>query len=168
MLELDDERWQRMVGGYRVPIDPRPAFAKLRTDLADADAWKWLWNELHHQGDVGEASYAAVPILVSIYLEAERSDWNVPALVATVELARDSEGNPPVPAWLEGVYADALRQLALRCLSDLQSVQQLESMRAMLAIVAIWQGARTYGRLLLDFTEDEVRELEEQAFGSAE
>ena len=168
MADLDDDRWRNMVGGYRVPIDPRPAFAKLRSDISDAATWKWLWDELHHQGDVGEASYAAVPILVSIYLEAGRPDWNVPGLVATIDLARDSKGNPPLPKWLETPFSDAVQQLALRCLVDLQSVHDVESMRTMMSIVAIWKGLRRYARLLLEFSEDEVRELEEQAFGSAE
>jgi len=168
MLDLDDDRWQNMAGGYRVPIDPRPAFAKLRSDISDAATWKWLWNELHHQGDVGEASYAAVPVVVSIYLEAGQPDWNVPGLVATIDLARDSKRNPPLPTWLEASYSDAVRQLALRCLVDLQRVEDLEAMRTMMSVVAIWKGLRRYGRLLLEFSEDEVRELEEQAFGPGE
>ncbi len=168
MLDMDDDRWREMTGGYRIPIDPRPVFARLRSDIADPGSWKWLWNELHHQGDVGEASYAAVPVVVSIYLEAGQPDWNVPGLVATIDLARDSKRNPPLPKWLETSYIDAVHQLALRCLVDLQSVRDVEAMRTMLAIVAIWKGLRRYGRLLLEFSEDEVQELEEQAFGPAE
>ena len=34
-------------------------------------------------------------------------------------------------------------------------------------VVALWKGARTYGRLLIGFSEDEVLELEAQVFGDA-
>jgi hypothetical protein len=30
--------------------------------MSEAD-WNILWDDLHHQGDVGEASYAVVPYL---------------------------------------------------------------------------------------------------------
>jgi hypothetical protein len=33
----------------------------LQSNTDSSKAWDELWNELHHQRDVGEASYAAVP-----------------------------------------------------------------------------------------------------------
>jgi len=56
--------WGELNDGYGAPYDPRPAIAKLRAEPLDQAAWGELWNELHHQGDVGAASYAAVPLLV--------------------------------------------------------------------------------------------------------
>jgi hypothetical protein len=168
MLALDDDHWQRMLGGYRVPIDPRPAFAKLRTDVADADAWKWLWNELHHQGDVGEASYAAVPILVSIYLEANQG---------RLESARSGRNRGVGPrlgtqSFSSGVAGRRLcrRIASTGCALPFRSAERPAAgvdtrdvgHRGHLA------GARTYARVLLDFSEDEVRELEELAYGAAE
>jgi hypothetical protein len=47
-----------------------------------AAAWQELWEELHHQGDVGDASYAAVPELVRIHRSESAVDWNPYALVA--------------------------------------------------------------------------------------
>ena len=66
MLSLDDNRWTTMRGGYKMPFDPRPLFARLETGLETQTVWSELWNEPHHQGDVDEASYAAVPHLVRI------------------------------------------------------------------------------------------------------
>jgi hypothetical protein len=40
-----------------------------------------------------------------------------------------------------------------------------ETVRAILSILAIAHGARTHGRILAEFTEDEVVELESMAFG---
>ena len=78
-MDLNDARWSELKGGYRIAYDPPPALAKLERDAGDAEAWEELWNELHHQGDVGEASYASVPELVRIHREHEGRGWNTPS-----------------------------------------------------------------------------------------
>ena len=75
MLELEDERWDGLKGGYRVPYDPRPALRKLYAQEDVGAAWEDLWQGLYHQGDVGEASYAAVPHLVRIRELMGPSGW---------------------------------------------------------------------------------------------
>jgi len=67
----------------------------------EAAAWDELWQQLHHQGGIGEVAYAAVPELVRVHRQRAAAEWNTYALVATIELARDADGNPPVPDWLE-------------------------------------------------------------------
>lgn len=64
-MDFDDIGWAGLLGGYRVPYDPRNALRRLEGGDAEA-AWQELWAELYHQGDVGEASYAAVPHLGSV------------------------------------------------------------------------------------------------------
>ena len=71
---MTDEQWRGLEGGYRLPLDPRPMLARLRA--GDVNAWDDLWQDLHHQQDVGVASYAAVPELVSIHRERDEPDWN--------------------------------------------------------------------------------------------
>ena len=61
--------WDRLEGGYRTPYDPRPAFAAITTGAGD-------WEELHHQGDVGVASYAAVTLIADHVEQAAAADWN--------------------------------------------------------------------------------------------
>lgn len=73
-----------------MPFDPRAALQNLESNVHVKEAWHELWEELHHQGDVGEASYAAVPHLVRIYRERGAIDWNTYAIVAVTELARTS------------------------------------------------------------------------------
>jgi len=51
------------------------------------EVWEELWNELHHQGDVGDASFASVPFLVRSYRQRDVINWNTYALVAIIELA---------------------------------------------------------------------------------
>src|SRR5271167_2117968 len=112
MLSLDDTRWQNLEGGYRTRFDPRPLFSKLDTDNDTKAAWEELWEELHHQGDVGEASYAAIPELVRIHRSQGSANWNLYAITAIIELARTERGNPEVPEWLREDYFRSIHELA--------------------------------------------------------
>ncbi|MEG0881483.1 MAG: hypothetical protein RSH52_09485, partial [Janthinobacterium sp.] len=67
-LSLDDPLWTTLEGGYRMPYDVAKA---LKAMQAGDDVWHELWEELHHQGDVGVASYAAVPQLVHLLGNAQ-------------------------------------------------------------------------------------------------
>ena len=163
MLSLDDKRWNELKGGYRIQFDPRPLLAKLDGGKDIAAVWHALWEELHHQGDVGDASYASVPHLVRIHHSRGVADWNTYAIVAVIELARGQRGNPEVPDWLEKEYFSAIQQLA-----EIGSVQVLhskkpEDVRVILAILAIAKGARTHGRFLVEYSEEELLDLESHA-----
>jgi hypothetical protein len=162
MLSLDDKRWPALTGGYRTPFDPRSLLLKLETDDAAA-AWKNLWEELHHQGDVGDASYAAVPHLVRIYRQHRAIDWNTYAIVAVIELARGRDDNSDVPKWLEQDYFQALRELAEKGITEVLRAKTSEELRAILSVLAISKGARTHARFLLDYSEEELLELETRA-----
>lgn len=102
MISLDDPKWEDLAGGYKVPYDPRPAIRALEAGNSVDDAWDELWNELHHQGDVGEASYAAVPHLVRIQKAKSSVDWNIYALISTMEIERLRTSNLPLPGGLSG------------------------------------------------------------------
>jgi hypothetical protein len=119
MLSLDDHRWSRLKGGRRTPCDPRPLLAKLGAGNDAKEVWDALWDELHHQGDVDEASYACVPHLVRIYRNRGILDWNTYGIVVIIELARGEQKNPQVPDYLEKSYFDAVRELAEIGISEL-------------------------------------------------
>jgi hypothetical protein len=93
-----------LISGYGTKYDPLPAIEKLETD--HELALDELWENLYHQGDVGSASYAAVPLLVQ---KGELS------LVAAIEVARHKDHNPKVPSELITGYNQAL-SLALETL----------------------------------------------------
>jgi len=166
MPKLDDDSWLQLTGGFRTQFDPRPLLTKLQSNTDISKVWEELWNELHHQGDVGEASYAAVPHLVQIYLAAPETDWNTYALVVTIELSRGKGGNPEVPDWFSAEYFRAIQDLAEKGLEEIEYAESDEEVRAILSVIAIWKGARTHARMLLDFSEDEILDLEEQALGN--
>jgi len=163
MLSLDDDRWVNFTGGYRVQCDPRPLLAKLEDGLDTEATWHELWDDLHHQGDVGEASFAAVPHLVRIYRKHVTPDWNTYAMVAVIELAREKGNNPAVPKWLEEDYFSAIQELAKIGAAEVLVANDTEAFRAILAIMAIAKGLRTHGRFLVEFSDDELLDMESRA-----
>ena len=163
MLSLDDKHWENLAGGRRTQFDPRPALSKLEANKDTKDAWHDLWDGLHHQGDVGEASYAAVPNLVQIYRKRGVIDWNTYAIVAVIELARDDGKNPPVPKWLEDDYFQAIRDLAEVGAVEVLQTKNPEEVRAILSILAVSAGARTHAKFLIDYSAEELLEMERLA-----
>ena len=159
MLALTDERWQQLHGGYRIPYDASAPLIQLE---AGRDVWNELWDELHHQGDVGEASYAAVPHLVRIAQGMAVRDWNAYALVALIEIERHRKTNPPLPLWLQSDYETAWRDIVALALSDLTAATDSLTVQSAISVVAVGRGQRKLGALLCHFDESEVTELAEE------
>jgi hypothetical protein len=95
LLPLDDPKWKEYRGGYnRAVNDLVPFLAKLQSlDMSEED-WNILWDDLHHQGDVGEASYAVVPYLAEYAKSASQIAWHAFGFAAVVELERTEHDNP--------------------------------------------------------------------------
>jgi hypothetical protein len=159
MLSFDDSRWTQMEGGYRVLFDPRPLLKRLEREDDRGPIWHELWDELHHQGDVGEASLAAVPHIVRICVDHGLLDWNVCAIVSIIELARGQGRNPDVPDWLKDDYFNAIRELSKSGLSELPGAQDPELIRAILSVIAIEKGLRTHAGFLVRYSDDELLEM---------
>lgn len=159
MLDFDDDRWTELEAGYRTTVDLRPLLRALETAADPLSAWDSLWQELYHQGDVGVGSFVAVPHLVRIHRVRGAVDWNTYALVATIEMARSQGTNPDVPDWARSEYDAALRELGRIGLVELPRAPGIEAVRSILAILAITHGARIYGRVLVELSEDEVVDL---------
>jgi hypothetical protein len=160
VLSLDDKRWSDLTGGYGTRFDPRSLLEKLEAGNGLAAAWHDCWDQLHHQGDVGTASYAAVPHIVRIYRKNGLLDWNAYAIVAVVELARLKGANPGVPEWIEDEYFRAIQELAEIGATEILRAQTQEAVRAILGVLAIAKGLRTHGRFLIEFSEPELLEIE--------
>jgi len=159
MLSLDDIRWTTMHGGYKMPFDPRPLFERLEAGIDTEAVWSELWNELHHQGDVDEASYASVPHLVRIYRKRTTAEWNTYAIVAIIELARARGSNPDVPEWLAKDYFAAIAELAGLGATEVLTTDDTERVRAMLGVIAIAKQLPIHGELLVKYSEDELADI---------
>jgi len=160
MISFEDARWSNMTGGYKTPFDPRPLLKRLEIDSNTTDVWRELWNELHHQGDIGEASIAAVPFLVRSYQERGVIDWNTYAIVAIIDLARKEGKNPDVPQWIADDYFQALRKLAEIGTKEVLLAETAEDVRAILSVIAIEKGLRIHGRFLVNYSEEELIDIE--------
>jgi hypothetical protein len=134
--------------------------SKLEANTDTRAAWHQLWEGLHHQGDVGEASYAAVPHLVRIYRQRGVFDWNTYGIVGTIELERGQRKNPDLPKWLEDDYFQAFRDLAEVGAAEILRAKNPEDIRAVLGILALAAGARPHARFLLDYSDEELLEME--------
>ena len=165
MLGYDDPKWKQMNGGYKVAYDPRPALKNLENGVAMDATWDELWNQLHHQGDVGEASYAAMPHLVRIQKQTHSLDWNLYALVSTIETERHAKSNPALPAEFEEAYFNALADLAECGLQDLRMAKDPITIRAILGAIALAKGATHLGALVSKIDQSEIEEYLDEHLG---
>jgi len=165
MLSLDDAIWKELQGGYKIPYDVSIALRSMRDGI---DVWNELWNELHHQGDVGVASYAAVPQIVSIAAAAATRDWNFYGLLATIEVDRHRKSNPALPAWLKADYASAWVQASALALTDLRLEADSTSVQAILSVVALAKGELKLGAMLSNLDASELEELLEDQLAWSE
>jgi hypothetical protein len=165
-VNLDDPRWVGLEGGYRVPFDPRPLLVGLTQPGDHAETWAQLWTGLYHQGDVGTASYAAVPPIVDAECSSAAPDWNAYAFVASIDLARDGfNENPALPDWLLADHVAAIERLGRRAAALLATATDPTLVRALLGAVALWKGARPAARLLTELDDSEIAALELPEYG---
>jgi len=101
LLPLDDPRWAKYRGGYnRAAYNVLPLIYQLQREGTSGRFWEIAWDELHHQGDVGEASYALVPYLVDHQSRQRELDVQLFYFCVVVDLAQpeDINGFEPGPA----------------------------------------------------------------------
>lgn len=164
-LSLDDPLWLTLEGGYRQPYDVSGPLKALR---AGDDVWHELWEELHHQGDVGAASYAAVPQLVAIFADAAQRTDDFYALIALIEIERHRQYNPPLPQWLADSYRAAWAQLPKIAARDLQGNLDASTLNAVLTVLALAKGDLKRGAMLMHMDSSEVEDWLEERLGWSE
>lgn len=148
-----------LTGAYGLPFDPRPSLAEIEAGRDTDDLWQQFWGDVYHQGDVGTASYAAVPILAGI----AAGQPNHPRLgdcftmVTMIEQARAA--GPPMPGWLEEPYAKAWETLLQTALRILAATSDADLAASALAVVAVQKGLRALASLSL-MTEEERMHLQ--------
>ena len=163
MLPLDDPKWQSYKGGYRAVYDASKSLRLLLADGGSPELWTELWNELHHQGDVDEASYASVLWLVDFVRRAAKLDWNPLALIAVIELERPK--NPAVPAELSEAYFDAIRALPAVLGTHSDQIWDELVLQGATACIALARGQRWFGRAYLELDRDTAVRWFSEEFG---
>src|SRR5262245_2777864 len=78
MIPLDSPEWRRLQHAYGPASDIPDLLRQLAANpcakKSGDEPWHSLWSALCHQGDVYTASYAAVPHIVDIALNAKGAD----------------------------------------------------------------------------------------------
>ncbi|WP_435006092.1 hypothetical protein P12x_003753 [Tundrisphaera lichenicola] len=165
MLPLDDTRWQSYLGGYRVPYDASVGLTSFLDGKPPDPIWEEFWDELHHQGDVHQASYAAVPWLIEFIRRIPKLDWNPVDLVATIELQRDQLRNPKVAPELADSYF-----LAIRALPEILSTHPdrdwgEDVVGPAVACIALARGQRWFARACIELDRDTAGRWFTEEFG---
>lgn len=160
MLPLNDPRWSTLTGGYKTAYDPSGTLRQLEAGEA---VWDELWQELHHQGDVGDASYATVPHLVRIAKSLPRRDWNFYGLVSTIEVERHRKSNPILPAWLVPDYKQALAGTLELAFADLPRETDRTTILSILGAIALAKGCLTLGAMISHCDEPQIIEVLDQS-----
>lgn len=168
MLSYDDPRWNELKGGRGTLYNPIATLQKLERGEKVDEAWEELWDELHHQGDIGEASYATVPHLARIHKEKRSFNWNFYSLVSLIEVERHRTTNPRLPGWLEAAYAEAWNTVLELGLDDLRKTTDELTVRAILGAIALKKGLRKLGAFITTMDQSELEEYVEEHLGWSE
>ena len=80
-------------------------------------------------------------------------------MVAIIELARNAGGNPDVPEWMKDDYFGAIRRLAETGTEQVLHAKDPDTIRAILSVLAIERGLRVCGKILVNYSEDELLEI---------
>lgn len=161
-MDLDNKTWATLSGGYKIPYNASNPLKKLRdTNRHDEikAIFNELWDNLHHQGDVGSASYLAVTQLVPICITKKSLDWNFIGLCLLIEHCRLKEHNPEVPSEFQNVYFQSLADLERYLLLNFKSITDQTALRLTLALFATLSGQPGLGRAIESLDEDLLPEF---------
>jgi hypothetical protein len=140
LLALDDPLWAELQHAYGSAGDiPGLLSQILGGTAAEEQVWFKLWSALAHQGDVYQASFAAVPHIVEAIAAApERTTFNHFGFVSWVEICRVRHGLVVDPR-LQTAYEaslDRIPELATRVPSESRDSDLARS--ALSAIAVAW------------------------------
>lgn len=159
MIDLNDARFKNLAGAYRKPYDVSHSLRTMEANGPSQELWDGLWSNLYHQGQIGEASLAAVPCMARVMKMQKTRDWNLYALAGIIELSRNVNGNPEVPDWLSLDYRTGLGDLMEMGINDLRLNIDMYTLRSILGFISLMKGSNDTARLLLELDESEIREI---------
>lgn len=164
-MDLDNKIWQTLDGGYKIPFDASVPLKKLQSTNDQkiiADIFADLWDNLHHQGDIGLASYLALPQLVTICIDKKSLDWNFVGLSVLIEHCRQTKHNPKLPDEFKNEYFEALKKLEQYLLTNFKNIKDPTTLRLTLALFATVNGQVELGKAIENLDEDTVKDFLEQ------
>lgn len=158
-MDLTDNIWSQLEGGYKVPFDASVPLRKLGNSVDPDETnkiWDELWNELHHQGDVGIASYLSVPQIVRIGKSKEYFNWNLLGLCCVIEQQRHLGNNPPLPVEYCDYYNKGLEELRLYVLDNIEREFDDRTYNIALATLATCSGRIRLGKAIMELEDKDI------------
>lgn len=158
-MELTDKIWKEIEGGYKTLYDaslPLKQLENAEDDETISKVWEELWNELHHQGDVGIASYLAVPQLVRIGIKKHLFDWNLLAICSVIEQQRHLGNNPRLPLEYQDYYKKGISDLKEFVIKNLN--KDLDRTTAIMALstIATCNGKPKMGKAIMEMEDESL------------
>ncbi|MDX5423149.1 MAG: hypothetical protein LPK14_12910 [Hymenobacteraceae bacterium] len=158
MIQLNDPKWKELEGGYRTPYDASVALRKLENAVSSEEVegiLAELWDELHHQGNVGLASYFAVPHLIRIGKEKGIVNSSLLGLIAVIEVQRHKE-NPQIPKEHQEDYLNSLKAIPELIETGDTNDWDLAFTAAALSALAASKGQIKVAQAVLNFDDEDV------------
>lgn len=171
MIELDDPRWLTLTHAYGNAADIPELLRQLAHATGpktgyDSEPWFTLWSSLCHQGDVYDASYAALPHIIEIACNATGPiDASFFQLPAAIEIAKSSEKGPPVPSDLAQAYRGAVSRLAQCVVKYLQQDWDELTLLSAMSAIAVAKGHHRVAEAVMNLDDDLIRKLINLDFG---
>ena len=166
MIPLDSPGWDQLRHCYgsasNIPDLLRQLAANPQPTKGDDGPWESLWSALCHQGDIYTASYAAVPHIVQIALNAKGPvHFSFFLLPACVEIARKRKRGPELPQELEWDFFAALRNLIDCAARQATSNWDISMLLSVLAAIAAAKGQPDLADFLTEFPSSVIERLDE-------
>lgn len=164
MLSLDSPRWSELRHAYGAAGEIPALLRTLKSvppSAGDTEPWSTLWSALAHQGDVFDASFAAVPHVVdALSRDPLKADFSYLQFPAWIEVCRVKNGIE-VPSDLRADYFAALARLPE--LVAAASVREWDEgfLRCALAALSAAKGQATIAEASLELTPEVAQEFME-------
>ena len=150
-MDLDSRAWATLEGGHQMPYNASRPLKKLRDATTPSEFHEQLnelWDNLHHNGAVGPASYLAVPHLVSIGIDKRSLDPRLIGLIVVIEHARLSSADPSLPQDYDDIYFGSLLKLESYLHTNFKNITDRDTLRLSLALFATINGQPALGRII--------------------
>jgi hypothetical protein len=164
MLSLDSATWGQINHAYGPASDIPSLLQAVRNYPVKVDfqsePYFTLWSSLFHQGDVYEASYAAVPHLLSIVESAPTAvAEELLHLVTMIETARLKDRGPELSEELEHPYLSAIRSIPSIVTRRSESDWTEGFARICAASLVVAQGKPELAEAILELSPDTIASL---------
>ncbi len=157
MLNLDNPQWRLLNHAYGLATDTPSLLLQLSQaphSPMNSEPWASLWSSLAHQGDVYEATFAALPHIVKIALKnISTIDGSYFQFVAWIEICRVAK-HVIIPDDLEKPYFDALSQVPSLVAMCSKRDWSADFMQSALSAIAASKGQILLAEAILELTPD--------------